>query len=222
MSKTKRHQRTAKVSGVSSSGPTKRFVDFMREEFHSKKVIDKGEYVVLHERIDFGERRYLDVIAYTTDKIYISASPFLPPNIFSQTATRIVELAQQSVKPLEETRPLSVKRAKNLVGFASGMNFDDEFQRIVMIILADTSNEIVLREMMKSAKIKGAPLDEGIPQKIKRLKDKGYVILKKDEIENLRELRNRVVHYGDIPDKSQAEEAIKIARSVIESVSKND
>lgn len=222
MSKTKRHQRLAKVSGISSPGSAKRFCNFIREELHSKQVADRGEYVVLHERTDFGERRYLDIVTYTTDKIYISASPFIPPNTFNRTATRIVELAQQSVKPLEEIRPLSIQRAKNLVGFASGMNLDDEYQRIVIIILADTSNEIVLREMMKSAKIQGAPLDEGIPQKIKRLKDKGYIILKEDKIRNLREIRNRVVHYGDIPDKSQAEEAIKIAKSVIESVSKND
>lgn len=222
LSKAKRPQRTAKVSGISSPGSAKRFQNLMREEFQSKQIDDKGNYVILHERLDLGERSNLHVITYSTEKIYISASPYVPVEKFNQIATRIVQLAQQSTKPLEEIRPLSVQRAKNLVAFASGMSLDDPYQRMVIIILIDTSNEIVLREMMKSAKIQGAPLDEGIPQKIKRLKNKGLAIPKEDEIKNLREIRNRVVHYGDIPDKTQAKEVIKIAEAVIESVSKDD
>lgn len=63
-------------------------------------------------------------------------------------------------------------------------------------------------------------MDEGIPDKIRRLKEKGYLVPKEREIGNLREIRNRVVHHGDIPDKSQAEEALRIAQIVLKSVSK--
>lgn len=221
MSKTKRHQRTIKVIGISSGGPVKRFRNLLRGGFKSQVVVDKGEYVILHERINLDEGN-LDLIAYTTDKIYISASPFVPLAKFNELATKIGQLAQKSIKPLEEIRPLSIQRAKDIVGFASNMNLDDEYQRMAIIILVDTSSEMILREMMKAEKIGGPPLDDGIPQKIKRLKDKNLVIPKEEMIKNLRELRNRVVHYGDIPSKSQAEEAIKMAKSVIGSVSKDD
>jgi hypothetical protein len=92
---------------------------------------------------------------------------------------------------------------------------------MVAIILSDTCHEIVLREQMKELNIEGAPLDEGIPDKIKRIKDKGYAIIEEDAIKNLRETRNRIVHYGEVPHRGQAEEALKIAKQVLKSVSKN-
>lgn len=220
MSRPKRNQRKAKVSGVSSKDAIQRLEYFISKEFHSTIVPDKGQYVILHRRIHLEDKNYIDVIVYTTDTIYISASPFVPSNVFGEVATRIVRLAQQSITRLEEIRPLSLQRAKSILGFASTLNLDDEFQRMVIVILADTSDEIVLREQMKAARIEGAPLEEGIPIKIKKLKDKGLIVYKEDEMKNIREIRNRIVHYGDIPDKMQATEALKIARSVIELVSK--
>ena len=218
--KPKRHRRKAKVSGVSSKDSSKRFKDFISEEFNSRKVPDRGEYVVLHERMRLEDKHDLDVIVYTTDTIYISASPFLPLDTFNRIATRIVQLAQQSTKPLEEIRPLSILRAKNILSFALQLNLDDEYQRMVIMILADTSNEIVLTEQMKAAGFKGSILDEGVPVKIKKLKEKQVAILNEKGIRNLREIRNRVVHQGDIPDRSQGEEALRIAQRVLKSVSK--
>ena len=212
--KPKRHQRKAKVSGVSAPDCSKRFKSFLTEVLNSRGVPDRGEYVVLHERMRLEDKNVLDVIVFTTDTIYISASPFMALDTFNQIATRIVQLAQQSIKPLEEIRPLSILRAKNILSFALQLNLDDEYQRMVIMILADTSNEIVLTEQMKAAGFKGSILNEGIPVKIKKLEEKGIAVLNGAGIRNLRETRNRVVHYGDIPDKSQAEEALRIAQRV--------
>ncbi|MGQ9469040.1 MAG: hypothetical protein ACUVTD_04350 [Nitrososphaerales archaeon] len=115
-----------------------------------------------------------------------------------------------------EVRPLTLQRAKTILEIASKLNLDNEYERMLAVILADTSNEIVLREKMKGMKIEGAPLDEGIPDKIKRLESKGAVVYKEDEIKNIKEVRNRIVHYGDIPDKSQSIDALKVAKEVLE------
>jgi len=85
-----------------------------------------------------------------------------------------------------------------------------------MVILADISNEIVLTEKMRSLKIEGQPLEEGIPGKVKRIKGKEGFVYRENEILNIRELRNQVVHLGSIPDKGQAERALEVARDVLE------
>jgi len=72
---------------------------------------------------------------------------------------------------------------------------------------------------MKVANIEGAPLDEGIPAKIERLKNKGLAVMHEMQIKDLREVRNRIVHYGELPNKAQAVEALKIAQKVLDSVS---
>jgi hypothetical protein len=89
---------------------------------------------------------------------------------------------------------------------------------MITIILSDTCNEIVLREKMKALKIGGAALDDNIYGKIKRLKDKGCPVPNEEGITNLRETRNRIVHYGEIPHRGQAEKSLAIAKSVLESV----
>ena len=52
----------------------------------------------------------------------------------------------------------------------------------------------------------------------KRIKEKGCQLVDEAGIRNLREVRNRIVHYGDIPHKGQAEESLKVADHVLQSV----
>jgi len=215
MSSLKRLDRKVEVHGISASEASKRFDYFLSKEFQASKIEDKGSYVVMHSRVRLPNRENLDVIVYTTDTIYLSTSPFVPKETFDSLATRIVQLAQQSTKSLEEIRPLTLLRARGILESASKLNLDDEFDRMSIVILADISNEIVLREHMKAAKIEGSPLDEGIPEKIKRLKDKGKVVFEDAEIINTRELRNGIVHRGDIPDRNQTKKALQIAQSVL-------
>ncbi len=213
--KPKRHQRTVKIVGISKNQNIGRFKHFIEKSFESREIADEGEYVVAHYRIVVGEN-LIEVIVYTSDKIYISSSPYTPPDSFNQTATKIAKIAQGSVKKLAETRPLTLQRAKSLVDFVSKLNPGDEYQRMVMVILSDTSNEIVLREMMKSLKISGPPLDAGIPDKIKIIKERGGNVYKENEIRSVRELRNTIVHYGNIPDKDQAIQAFKVASGILQ------
>jgi hypothetical protein len=219
MSKTKRNDRKAEVIGVSSGESPKRYKMLLEQELGVVDIPDRGQYVSLHKRIRLPDKMFIDIIVYSTDTIYVSGSAYIKPEEFARIATKIIELAQQAITPpLEKMRPISVQRAKDLLGFAGNLNLDKDYERMIAIILADTCNEIVLREKMKALNIDGVPLDDNIPEKIKRLKAKGCQIVDEEAIKNVRETRNRIVHYGDIPHKGQAEESLKIADHVLQSV----
>jgi hypothetical protein len=219
MSKRKRNDRKAEVIGISSGESIKRYKVLLENEFSTVDVSDRGEYVSLHKRIKLPDRMFVDVIVYSTDTIYVSGSAYIEPEEFARIATKTIELAQQAnTAPLEQMRPISVQRAKDILEFAKHLDLDKEYERMIVIILSDTCNEIVLREKMKALNIDGAPLDDNIPEKIKRLKVKGCQIVDEEAIKNLRETRNRIVHYGDIPHRGQAEESLKIANHVLQSV----
>ena len=219
MNKPQRKQRKAEVKDIASSVAIKRYRGLLENEFKAADVPDRGEYVLLHKRIKLPEKKTVDIIVYSTGTIYISGSAYVDEKNFAAMATRIIQLAQQATAPLEKIRPISTQRARCILDFARQLNLDNDYERMVAIILSDTCNEIILREQMKALKIEGAPLDEGIPDKIKRIKSKGYSVIAEDRIKNLRETRNRVVHYGELPHKEQAAEALKIAEQVLKSVS---
>ena len=147
--------------------------------------------------------------------IFISSSPKTSSSTFERIASEVAEIAQTSITKVTETRPLTILRANNILDFASKLDLDNEYERMVVIILSDISNEIILREKMKSLKIEGSPLDAGIPNKIKTIKEKGQDVYKKEEIKQVRELRNGIVHSGNIPDKNQAKKALEVAIDVL-------
>jgi len=215
ISGSRRHERKIKVSGISRAKAIEQFEYGLKSIFNSKRIEDKGQYVVLHYRIDLLGKGGIDIIAYTSDVIFISGSPRIPKEKFDKIANQIGQIAQHSVKRLVETRPITLQRAEAIIRFAFKLNPDNEYERMVIVILADTSNEIVLTESMKSLNIKGDPLKAGIPVKIKKLKEKGKVPYKEEEIINIRELRNRIVHEGTIPTKEQATRALKVAQEVL-------
>ena len=214
MSRPKRHERKAKVPEISAN--IDRFKYFLSDVFRLTKVEDRGEYVVMHERVPLQNKHSMEVIVYTTDRIYLSASPLVSAETFNRVATEVIRLAQQSTTRLAKVRPLTLQRARSILDFASKLDPTNDFERMVVVILADTSNEISLREQMRAAHIGGTALDYGIPDKIKCLKKKGEVVFKADEIKNVRELRNGIVHQGNIPDKTQAINTLKIAQSVLD------
>jgi hypothetical protein len=220
VSKTRRNERKAEVKDITSENARQRYKGFLESEFNAQDVQDKGEYVLLHKRINLPEKKTIDIIVYSTGTIYVSGSPLIDSNEFATKATRIIQLAQQATVPLEQVRPISIQRAKCIWDFAQKLNLDNEYERMVAIILSDTCNEIILREQMKALQIEGAPLDEGVPEKIQRIKNKGYAVVAEEPIKNLRETRNRIVHYGEVPHKEQAIEGLKIAEQVLKSVLK--
>ncbi|MGA2308507.1 MAG: hypothetical protein ABSG57_03035 [Candidatus Bathyarchaeia archaeon] len=218
MSKPNRSDRKAEVGGISSSNSIKRYSALLENKLGAFDVKDNGEYVLLHKRIRLPAKKFIDAIVYSTDRIYISGSAYIDSDEFGQNATRIVELAQQAISPVENVRPISIQSAKDILDFAKHLNLDKDYERMIAIILSDTSNEIVLREKMKAFQIAGVALDDSIPEKIRRLREKGCQFVEEVGIKNLREIRNKIVHYGEIPHKGQAEECLKLADRVLRSV----
>jgi hypothetical protein len=219
LSKPKRNDRKAEVAGISSEEATKRYKYLLERALNAVDIPDRGEYVTLHKRIKLRDKKTIDIIVYSTNTIYVSGSALMSSIEFGQIATKVIELAQQAVAlPLEQVRPISVKSAQDILEFTRKLDLDKEYERMITIILSDTCNEIVLREKMKALKIGGAALDDNIYGKIKRLKDKGCPVPNEEGITNLRETRNRIVHYGEIPHRGQAEKSLAIAKSVLESV----
>lgn len=210
----KPYGRTVRIIGIKEPKNVRRFEHFIQKTFKCERVEDKGEYVVTHWRIQ--GTKLIDAIIFTNDKIHISGSPLMPPDEFNHVATRIAEIAQESVAELAEERPVTLSRARSILGFASKLNSSNEFERMVIVILSDTSNEIVLTERMKALGIKGSPLGEGIPNKIGYIKKMGKSVYKEKEIRNVRELRNSIVHDGNIPTSVQADDSRKIALDVLE------
>ena len=173
MSKPKRNDRKAEVIGISSGDSIKRYKTLLENEFGAIDVADKGEYVLIHKRVKLPDQKFIDIIVYSTERIYVSGSAYIDADEFARKATRIIELAQQANMPLEEVRPISVQSAKDILGFAKTLDLDKEYERMIAIILSDTCNEIVLREKMRSLRIDGVALDDNIPEKIRRIKEKG-------------------------------------------------
>lgn len=216
MSKLERHNRSIKVPGISEENAIKRFEYALRSKFKSERREDKGSYVVYHGRVTVEDDRNVDVIVYTSGKIVISGSPHISLDAFNGIATNVGQLAQQSLKKLEQTRPITCQRARSILNFALELDPDNEYARMVIVILADTSNEIVLTEKMRDLKMKGSVLNEGIPDKIRHLKKKTEIVYKEQGILNIREFRNGIVHSGNIPARQQAVDAIEIAKDVLE------
>ena len=215
MSALRRHERKAQVQGISAADAIERYKYCLSKKFNSIDVEDRGQYVVMHKRINIQNRQRIDVIVFSNDRIFVSASPRVSPEVFNRVATEVIRMAQDSVQRLEEVRPLTLLRAKSILEFASKLDVNNEYERMVAVILADTSNEIVLTEEMQAIGIQGPPLNEGIPEKIRRLKDKGKVVYEEEGVRNTRELRNGIVHRGDIPDKNQTIKALEVANNVL-------
>ena len=85
-----RRERKIKVSGISEAEAIERFEYGLKVAFNSKRVEDKGQYVVLHHRIDLPERRSIHIVTYTSDIIFISGSPRILEKDFDEIANKYV------------------------------------------------------------------------------------------------------------------------------------
>jgi hypothetical protein len=208
MAKAKALQKKMRIPLISENFA--RLLHFLEEKYKCKRIEDKGEYVVGHCRIGLQEDQEIDVVAFTSDTLLIRASPKTPSELFHTVCSAVEKLAGQATTSVSAARPLTTQRAKTILDYASKLDLHNEIQRMVIVILCDTVNEIILREQMKALEIQGPPLDEGIPEKIERIEGKGQVVYRSAQVKNIRELRNGIVHQGNIPDKSQAEKCLEV------------
>jgi len=208
-------QKSITISHISELENFERLLDLLGEKYKCKQIEDEGESVVGHCRISLQKNQEINIVVYTTDRVLIRASPRTASELFDKEALSVEIIAKQATTLVSITRPLTAQRAKTILDYTLTLNPDEEIQRMVIIILCDTANEIILREKLKALGFQGAPLDEGIPDKIKRIEDKGHVVYRAEEVKNIRELRNGIVHRGDIPDQGQTEKCLEITRNLL-------
>ena len=217
MKKVSRLEKRERVVDISKVVSLKKLRYFLLTNYDIERVADKGSTVLCHMRINIRDGFRIDVIIYSNDTVFFSSSLKTPEKLFEEVKSRILELANESVTKLTDVRPITLLRAANILKFVTELDVTDEYQRMVIVILSDTSNEIILTEKMQALKIKGPPLISGIPDKIGYLEKKGKNVYLKTEIINTRTLRNGIVHQGEIPHRDQALEALHIAEEVLES-----
>ncbi len=202
------------MSGISQSGPLKRFEGQVQSSWKGKKVDDKGQYVLTHLRIPLSAEHNVDVIVYSTETILISSSPNLPRDQFERVADQVARTAQTSLAPVSVARPVTALRARSLLDYSKSLNLDNELERMISVVICDTSNEILLTERMKEMGIQGPPLEEGIPRKISILEEKSFKVYRASDIKNVRESRNSIVHKGQIPHKIEAQTCLEVSNDV--------
>jgi len=207
------HIKTVRIPGIISK--IEYFDHFLSKELDSTKIEDVGtSYVITHHKINTGQHD-ITVEVYTSEKIVIKGSPRIPPDEFERIASKVIEIANRSKLSVADDRPITLTRAIGIMDYALKLDLSDEYQRMVAVILADLVNEIILTEIMRNQGIKGTPLEEGVPKKIKYLKENGIPIYLEKEIKNIRDLRNGVAHRGEFPDETQAKQAINVAQKVL-------
>jgi len=211
------HIKAENIDGISTKHVLVRFIHNLKEKYDVKQIPDKGSHVSLHIKANY-EGKSFDVIVYNSSKVKITSSSKIDSPTFNNIVNDIFKLARASNSNIAGARALFLQKAKSIVNHISSLNLNDETNRMLAVILSDTSNEIVITELMRHEKIDGSPLEDNLPNKIKHLKKKDIIIFKESEITQVRTLRNTIVHQGNIPFKEQAQQAMNIATEVLDNI----
>jgi len=145
-----------------------------------------------------------------------------PKSKFLEFVKSITENIANTIEiPFSECENQLKHRSETLFTYIKTLNIQDVIQRMSVIILCDTSCEILLR-----ARITMIAQKEIIPQKeIEKLKnrDNMFSFIKKKyneviekKIHDLRLRRNKLVHQGDIPTEKDAIFAIDVLTKYLE------
>lgn len=211
------YNQTMKTPDLLEEGCTEKFRILIREKYRITEAEDEGKKVEFHMKIDVGDFP-ITLKFYSNGTLHFSASPKMDQNIFDLSIESIKVIVNQCTESIHERRPVSAIRAKEIFEFASGLDTEKSDERLVAIVLCDTTNEIILTEIMKDKRISGPALNEGVRKKISYVEKKGIVIPFSKELSNIREVRNNAVHDGQIPSKGQVDTSLKTTKKFIETM----
>lgn len=152
---------------------------------------------------------------YTSNAIVLQASPQLPADVFLCHWKTLECFAHAAVKRVKRSGNLQLARAEELLTHIEGLCESSDADRTVMMLLADTIVEIMLRETLKSAGVSGKDLRASVPHKIEAIEKLLGQVYLKEAILSLRDLRNSVAHQGQLPSQQQEHSALDTARQVM-------
>lgn len=172
---------------------------------HQLKIMDKSDVVTLN--------------IYTTGKVQVQSSQ---ENLFFKKV-------KENVKRIKDTLDLKfsknthhlINRAKTLSEYIALLKIEHDVHRMATIIISDTACEILLKvriELICNKKdIQKREVNLEDRKKIfEFITKKGYIEVLEDKLRDLRELRNKLVHQGDIPSRDDVVFAKDILNKYLE------
>jgi len=181
---------------------------------YEEEIIQNGCQLKIRNNSDI-----VNVSIYNTGSITIRGSP---KNSFSEDINEIIERIVKTIEiPFNESDHQLIHRAQILSDFINTLDLEQDIQRMTVVIISDTSCEILLKaraELIaekKSIPIKKTNLDNR--GKIYQfIQDNDCIEVMEKRIRNLRKRRNKLVHQGDIPTKKDAKYAIEVLTDYLE------
>jgi hypothetical protein len=196
------------VEGLTKREAAEKFQALISYKYGVKPSKDKGDYTVFHWKVGIEGDVKADMILFNNGTLTVSATPNLGTAKFDVFCQEIEKLATSGATSMAEEKPLPITRASGLIEYAKGLSLAAEKERMVAVIICDTSNEIVLTTKMRLLKFDGEALKAGVPKKIEYIEGKGEAVYLKERIKEIRELRNDVAHSGSIPSQKEAEQVV--------------
>ena len=212
---THQHNKSLTVPGIEIPRGIERFQYFLSDQYTINSVADQGETVLQHCRITFGASHDITLRVFTTGTVTLAASSQLVTSEFEGMCNQVEELARESSDTIDTPGNLPLARSKELLEYITAISSADENHRPIIVILADTIDEIVLREWLKRLVEYGQVLRAPIPDKVSAIEGNGKHVYLKDQIKSLRELRNNVIHEGQLPSQMQAITSLETATDVL-------
>ena len=172
---------------------------------HQLKIMNNGETVTVN--------------IYTTGKIQIQSSKENP--FFKEVKEKIEIIIKTLVLKFSKNIHHLIRRAKTLSEYIDKLDIKEDVNRMATIIICDTSCEILLKvrvELICNKKVisKRDVNLEDRKEIFRFIAKKGYIEVLEKKIEDLRELRNKLVHQGDIPSQDDAIYAKEILNKFLE------
>ena len=212
------HTHSVKVTGIAEQISLVRLEDFLKRRYSQVfiKGVDTQKTPEVYQfstgPLDGPE---LHVRIYTTGSIVLQASSQLPKGVFDCHSKAIESFAHAAVNRVRSGGNFQLARAGELLHHIDSLSEEKETDRMVMVLLADTIVEIMLRETLKASDSSSKALNAPVPTKLDAIEANGGQVYLKDAISSLRNLRNNVAHQGQLPSQQQAHSALETARQVL-------
>ena len=160
---------------------------------HQLKIMNNGDTVTVN--------------VFTTGKVQVQSSEENP--FFKEVNENIKLIINTFDLKFNKNTHHLINRAKTLSEYINTLDIEQDVNRMASIIISDTSCEILLKVRVelicdkKAIPKRNVDLDDR--KKIFRfITEKSYIEVLEKKIKDLRELRNKLVHQGDIPSRNDS------------------
>lgn len=208
-----RFEDSRQIAGIQTEAALDKLRYILDQDFQCSDISDRGPSVRLHRRIVINPSNELVLKIYGNSTVNCSAPPRAPSGQVNELVRKVFLSCEASAYTITDRGLLSVSRAKEILEWVERFPEQSDVARIIVVVLSDSVIEMLVTEMMKDKGIRDQQsLREGIPYKLDKLKDQGLPVYSDSNIKQLRILRNKAVHEGNLPYENEVAEAKALAR----------